>query len=175
MNNICPQNVVQWKYEVAENWNTKVKYLKIILEYSTSLVILNFDTKFFFSKCQLSVYLITNNQYLYRPWKKHIGRPLMVRNRVVGFILYLWMHCSTENRLCSYWCCWFAGVFLFTLLDCVGGQPAFRLLWAGSKYIQYMFRNHILLFCSLFELFFRLNSHQVRLLADLVSMVCLPG
>lgn len=56
MNNNCPQNVVQWKYEVAENWNTKVKYLKIILEYSTSL---NFFTQIFFF--QMSVISLFDN------------------------------------------------------------------------------------------------------------------
>ncbi len=29
------------------------------------------------SKYRLSVYLICNNRYRYRPWKTHIGRPLV--------------------------------------------------------------------------------------------------
>lgn len=35
MNNICPQNVVQWKYEVAENWNTKVPQNYTWVQYFT--------------------------------------------------------------------------------------------------------------------------------------------
>ncbi len=29
------------------------------------------------SKYRLSVYLVCNNQYRHRPWKTHIGRPLL--------------------------------------------------------------------------------------------------
>lgn len=35
MNNICPQNVVQWKYEIAENWNTKVPQNYTWVQYFT--------------------------------------------------------------------------------------------------------------------------------------------
>lgn len=55
MYNICLQNVVQYKYKVAENPNTQVKYLNVVYLSKSHLVpvcsitILNFDTNLIFS------------------------------------------------------------------------------------------------------------------------------
>lgn len=63
---------MEWKYEVAQNWNTQVKYkfLKTVFKYSIlsyipPLVILNFNTKMFHFYCK-SI-LVLNIDYRF-PW-----------------------------------------------------------------------------------------------------------
>ncbi len=57
------------------------------------------------SKYRLSVYLICNNQYRYRPWKTHIGRPLVEMIKWLISLLQtcrFWLHMMLTEGLVDY-------------------------------------------------------------------------
>ncbi len=70
------------------------------------------------SKYRLSVYLICNNRYRYRPWKTHIGRPLVFsvtrsfRNRSNMLIC-----CS--RSIYDYYRCWKLFLWKLIIHNCI--------------------------------------------------------
>lgn len=76
MYNICLQNVMEWKYKVADNGITQLKYsyLKFVLKsncklylllYIQSLLVVHFDTRFFILYTKNIFHLNISYQFLW--------------------------------------------------------------------------------------------------------------
>ncbi len=117
------------------------------------------------SKYRLSVYLICNNRYRYRPWKTHIGRPLIHTHIYIYIYIYIFSSCYSKHVWLIFFCekqkkIFFKGFigkcFNKTTLDPIRCQM--KIHFTNEDYfcfqLNYPFkkaRNHIVRFVSCTE------------------------